>query len=327
MKKILILRFSSIGDIVLTTPVVRAVKEQTGAEVHYLTKQPFTGIVAPNPYIDRVITFQKDIDEVVEELKNEQYDYIIDLHHNLRTLRLKRKLKRSAKSFPKLNIQKFLYVRLGWKMMPDLHIVDRYFETVRHLGVNNDQKGLDYFIPESEEVDVTSFLPEIFHTGYIAIAMGAQFATKRLPLEKLEELVHKIQLPVVLLGGKEDELTGNQLAAIAPSNVFNAAGKCTLGQSASLVKQSVCLVTHDTGLMHIGSAFKKRIFSIWGNTTPELGMYPYLPGEGSELFEQKELSCRPCSKIGYQKCPKGHFKCMNDQNIDEIATKVRKAFD
>jgi ADP-heptose:LPS heptosyltransferase len=324
MKKILVLRFSSIGDIVLTSPVVRALKKQLACEVHFLTKSSFRGIVAHNPYIDKVFTFEKDIHEVTNELKAEQYDFVVDLHHNLRTLRLKRLLKRPSTSFPKLNIRKYFYVRFKWSVMPDVHIVDRYFEAVKSLGVHNDELGLDYFIPQEEEVDTTNFLSDSFQTGYVAIALGAQFATKRLPFEKLHELISGITLPVVLLGGKEDAETGAKLSEIDPTRVYNAAGRCSLNQSASLVKQAVCLITHDTGLMHIGSAFKKDVFSIWGNTTPQLGMYPYLPGKNSQQFEVENLSCRPCSKIGHQQCPKGHFKCMTEQDVTKIIRAVHK---
>jgi len=324
MKKILVLRFSSIGDIVLTSPVVRALKEQSGAEIHFLTKRAFQTIVSSNPHIDKVHTFDKDYDEVLDELKAENFDFIVDLHHNLRTLRLKKALKKPSKSFPKLNIRKYFYVRFKLNVMLDIHIVDRYFETVKELGIKNDGKGLDYFIPESDKVDCASFLPVGFQNGYVALALGAKFATKQLPQNKMVELLKNTNTPIVLLGGSEDSVLGDELVKVAPERIFNTAGKCSLNQSASLVQQSSCLITHDTGLMHIASAFKKDILSIWGNTTPKLGMYPYLPGEKSEIFEVNNLSCRPCSKIGYQKCPKGHFKCMNEQDIDAITASLKK---
>lgn len=318
VQKILVLRFSSIGDIVLTSPVVRCIKEQTQADVHFLCKVKFHSLLSNNPHLDKVITFEKDIHEVMPTLRAEKYDYIIDLHHNLRSARLKWKLGVKSYSFPKLNIRKWLYVRLKWNKMPAIHVVDRYFEAVQFLGVKNDRKGLDFFISAHDEVSIASYLPPHFQS-YIAIALGAQFATKRLPIEQLKKLVTGIQFPIVLLGGKEDEATGNELAALSPTQIFNAAGRLTLQQSASIIRQSTLVIAHDTGLMHIASAFNKTIFSIWGNTTPALGMAPYLPHANNRIFEVKHLSCRPCSKIGYQKCPKGHFKCMMQHNITEIA--------
>lgn len=147
VKKILIIRFSSIGDIVLTTPVVRAVKQQLGAEVHFLTKEAFAPILLSNPYVDKVIILQDDFGQLITLLKAEQYDFIADLHHNLRTLRIKQALGRPSRSFHKLNFEKWLLVRTGINRLPDIHIVDRYMDTVRSLRVSKDNAGLDFIIP------------------------------------------------------------------------------------------------------------------------------------------------------------------------------------
>jgi len=310
MKKILIIRFSSIGDIVLTTPVIRCLKKQLNAEVHYLTKSSFKGILNNNPYVDKVHTIEKEISsELIAELKNENFDFIADLHHNLRTLRLKKALNISSKSFPKYNIQKWLLVNLKIDRMPQMHIVDRYMETVSSLGVVNDAKGLDYFIPETSKVDL-SRLPEIQSNGYVGIVIGGKHATKMMPILKLIELCDSLSEPIVLLGGPEDKLRGEEIVNAVGVKVFNGCGQFKLDESASLVQQANWIITHDTGLMHIAAAFKKRIVSVWGNTVPELGMYPYLPDPSSKIVQIKGLSCRPCSKIGYSKCPKSHFKCM-----------------
>ena len=131
----------------------------------------------------------------------------------------------------------------------------------------------------------------------------------------LHVICKKIDQPIILLGGKEDEEKGKQIKDALGEKIYNACGKYNLNQSASLIKNAAKIITHDTGLMHIAAAFKKEIVSVWGNTVPEFGMYPYLSGTGHEgqgmLVEVKNLSCRPCSKIGYAKCPKGHFDCMN----------------
>lgn len=317
MKKILIIRFSSIGDVVLTTPVIRCVKQQLAVEVHYLTKASFAGLLESNPYVDRVHTIDKDVDHaLVQKLRAEQFDFVIDLHNNLRTLRLKSALKVPSKSFPKLNVQKWLLVTFKVRRMPDVHIVDRYLETVKHLGVENDGEGLDYFIPEGSVVDVNS-LPETHASGYVAVVIGGQHATKMMPLAKLIEVCHALKSPVVLLGGPEDAAKGEAILDAIGPQVFNACGKFKLDESASLVQQALWVITHDTGLMHVAAAFKKRIVSVWGNTVPELGMHPYLPDAGSKMVEIKNLSCRPCSKIGFSKCPKKHFHCMN-HDVDDI---------
>ena len=314
--KILILRFSSIGDIVLTSPVVRCLKQQLkNSEIHYLTKKSFFSVVENNPNIDKVFSFEKDISEVLPELKKENYDCVIDLHHNLRSMQVKRALGKPSKSFNKLNIEKWLLVNLKINRLPDKHIVERYFETVAHIGVKNDLKGLNFFIDVKDEIDISS-LPKEFSTGYIALVIGAKHNTKKLPTEKIISICKKINRPVVLIGGKEDLETGEKITSQI-STTFNACGKYNLQQSASLIKQAEKVITHDTGMMHIAAAFQKNIISIWGNTVPEFGMYPYMPGNelNSQIVEVENLSCRPCSKIGFEKCPKGHFKCMNE--IDE----------
>ncbi len=324
IKKILILRFSSIGDIVLTTPVVRCLKNQLGAEIHYLTKAPFKTILAENPNIDKLITFEKSADEVLDLLKNEQYDFVVDLHNNIRTLKLKGKLGVKSAAFPKLNIRKWLYVNTKWDVMPDIHVVDRYFKAVESLEIQSDGLGLDYFIPESDQVDLNEILPTSFQSGYWVFTLGAQFKTKCLPEEKIQALIDLLHVPVVLLGGKEDTDLGERLAENSPLKSINLAGKLNLNQSASVVQQSSGVVCHDTGLMHIASAFRKNLAVIWGNTTPKIGMYPYLPGAQVQNFQVADLNCRPCSKIGFQKCPKGHFKCMNNQDLEAISSFVNQ---
>ena len=317
MKKILIIRFSSIGDIVLTTPVIRCLKKQLNADVHYLTKSSFKGMLNNNPYVDKVHCIDKEISkELIAELKAENFDFVADLHHNLRTLRLKNALNISSKSFPKYNIQKWLLVNLKIDRMPKIHIVDRYMETVSNLGIVNDMAGLDYFIPESSKVDL-SRLPKIQANGYVGLVIGGQHATKMMPVSKLIEVCDSLKEPVLLLGGPEDAERGDEIVQATGEKVFNACGKFKLDESASLVEQAKWIITHDTGLMHIAAAFKKRIVSVWGNTVPELGMYPYQADSQSKIVEIKGLSCRPCSKIGYSKCPKGHFKCM-EHKVEKI---------
>ena len=323
MVKFLIIRFSSIGDIVLTTPVIRCLKEQVeDAEIHYLTKKQFTPVLQANPYIDKLHILGDTLGEVTDKLKEESFDYIIDLHNNLRSRIVKSRLKRIAFSFDKLNREKWLLVNLHINRLPDIHIVDRYLETVRLFDVKNDGKGLDYFIPPEEEVALSS-LPADFRDGYTGIVLGAQHATKKLPVERLIALCSMVEQPVVLLGGPGDKNTAEEIVKNSSGSIYNACGKFSINQSASLVKQANAIITHDTGLMHIAAAFKKTILSVWGNTIPEFGMYPYKPGADSKIFEVTGLSCRPCSKIGFDKCPKKHFKCMNNIELSEIVKSLK----
>lgn len=323
--KFLIIRFSSIGDIVLTTPVIRCLKQQVeGAEVHYLTKNNFKGIIESNPYIDKIHSLDNNPQTVIKDLKQENFDYIIDLHHNLRTLKVKRALKKVPSfSFNKLNIEKWLYTALKINILPNVHIVDRYMDTVKSFGVKNDGKGLDYFIPQKDIVP-DNHIPTAQSLGYIGVVIGAALNTKKLPVHKLKELCTKIDHPVILLGGQEDRTTGDEIASIDLVKIYNSCGKFNLNESADLVRRAKLIITHDTGLMHIAAAFKKPVISIWGNTVPSFGMSPYFGKTmvANDLYQINGLWCRPCSKIGYSKCPLGHFKCMEKHDIAEIVKAV-----
>ncbi|MFT5725283.1 MAG: ADP-heptose:LPS heptosyltransferase [Bacteroidia bacterium] len=311
--KILIVRFSSIGDIVLTTPVIRCLKSQIpDCEIHYFTKQAYVGLLDNNPHISKVWVLSDDIKPVLSELKQEGFDYILDLHNNLRTKRVSLRLGVETKRLDKLNIQKWLLVRFHKNTMPDKHIVDRYLDVAQKFNVKNDDKGLDYFIPSDTKIDVS--LPN----QYICYAIGGQHNTKKMPLTKMIDLCNELQHKVVVIGGKEDNDIGSKLAD-ACSEVINLCGRISIHQSALVMRGSTSVITHDTGMMHIASALKKKVLSIWGNTVPSLGMYPYLPDPASKIFEVEGLSCRPCSKIGFDTCPKGHFDCMQLQDTKAIA--------
>jgi ADP-heptose:LPS heptosyltransferase len=324
--KILIIRFSSIGDIVLTTPVIRCLKKQLEtAEIHFLTKYEYRHIVQPNPYLTKIHLLQNDDWEpLLASLQAEGFDYIIDLHKNLRTAKVKRAIKRATSfAYDKLNWQKWLLTSFKINQMPSVHIVDRYMATVQSLGVTNDEQGLDYFIPENETVK-ESDIPMSHQAGFIGIVIGASYATKKLPVEKITELCALINHPIILMGGPEDKLTGEAITASDPHKIYNACGKFTLNESADLVRRSKLIISHDTGLMHIAAAFKKPIISVWGNTVPAFGMVPYFGKYQVQqaMFEVTNLSCRPCSKLGYHQCPKKHFKCMNDISVVAIAEKT-----
>lgn len=321
--KILILRFSSIGDIVLTTPVVRCLKQQlAGAEIHYCTKRAYQSLIDYNPYIDKRYFLDDSLPQLIDQLRAERYDYVIDLHNNLRTRIIKLRLGVRSYSFDKLNFRKWLYVRWKVNALPSVHIVDRYMATVLPLGVKNDELGLDHFIPYKDQVE-TDWLPGTHQHSYVAYAIGGQHATKKLPVPRMIELCRRIGHPIVLLGGKEDHDAGQAVVqALGESLIYNACGKYNLNQSASLLQRARVVFSHDTGLMHIAAALKKKIYSIWGSTTPQLGMYPYKTAY--VILEKAGLECRPCSKIGYSQCPLKHFKCMNELSFDFEVKELRK---
>jgi len=324
--KVLIVRFSSIGDIVLTTPVIRAAR-QLGAEVHYLTKRPFRSIVEANPGVDKVFAIDKKVREVRAGLQREGYDYVLDLHNNLRSLQVKWALPAKSYTFDKINLEKWLMVNLRINRLPAKHIVERYMAPAERLGAAYDGQGLDYFIPEKDEVAVGTLLGTGINTpDFIAFAIGAAHNTKRLPTDQIITLCEQLPLPVVLLGGPGEAEEGNTIAAaVRRQKVVNTCGQLNLHQSASVVRQASKVITHDTGMMHIAAAFQKEILSLWGNTIPAFGMYPFYPQgvQKNQSFEVEGLRCRPCSKIGFQECPKGHFKCMRELPLEKIAAAAK----
>ena len=322
MKKFLIIRFSSIGDIVLTTPIVRCLrKKYPNAQIHYLTKAAFAPIVQANPNIDKVFALEGSTKTVISKLKKEEYSHIIDLHKNLRSKKVMMALGVKSTSFPKLNVEKFLMVKFKMDRLPRTHIVDRYFEAVKSLLVKNDQEGLDFFIPEKEKINLKSLPPQ-----YNALVVGAAHNSKSLTQEQLIAIAQKSILPIVLVGGKKEVEIAQMIWQTVGDNVINTVGNYNLYQSASVLQGASCVITPDTGMMHIASAFKKKILSVWGNTIPTFGMYPYLPQnpELFKIFEVKDLSCRPCSKIGFDECPKKHFKCIVDLDIEAIVKEMNQ---
>lgn len=320
--KILIIRFSSIGDIVLTTPVVRCLKEQMpDAEIHFLTKAKFLEIPEGNPYIDKVHLLQDSLPECIRDLRKEKFDHIVDLHKNLRTFIVRFRLRVSVTSFPKLNLQKWLLVNFKINRLPELHIVDRYFDAVKKFQISNDQKGLNYFIPEESRKKAESYV-STFAERFCVFALAGTWFTKRYPKEKTVELINQLALPVVLLGGMQEKTDAEYIEQHTENKVLNLCGKLTLNESAAVVSLSEIVFLNDTGLMHIASAFKKKTVSFWGSNVPAFGMYPY--HKDHYLGEVKGLSCRPCSKLGKKKCPKGHFKCMTDIDQEAILQWISK---
>jgi heptosyltransferase-2 len=323
--RLLFIRFSSIGDIVLTTPVIRCAKQQIpGVEIHFLTKLSMKEVTEANPYIDHFHYLDQDINEIIPTLKKCSFDAVIDLHHNQRTWRIKRALGVKSFSYKKLSLQKIILTTLGIDLLKKEHITKRYMDTVKSLGVVDDGKGLDYFIPPHTK-SVIDDLPENFKLGYVGLVIGASYFNKKMPLEKLKALIASIHLPIVLIGGPDDREVGVALQQNFGNRVFNACGTYRINESALFVKHAQSIVSHDTGFLHIACAFNKPTVTIWGATSPALQFSALYPtNSDTPRFDAivPNLKCQPCAKQGSSHCPKGHFNCMQLQNTDLIAAKV-----
>jgi len=323
--KVLVIRFSSIGDIVLTTPVVRALKEQLYGEttVHYLTKKDFVPILENNPYIDKVYSIEKDISEIEEDLTYEMYTNVIDLHFNLRSSQIKRLLRVTHFSVKKLNFKKMLLVVFGINKMPKKHIVDRYMDTLKAFGVKEDCRGLDYFIPEKDVVDIQRFNSSLSVNNYLCFVIGGAHLGKKMSADKIASICMEIDFPIVLLGGKGDVSEAEAIIQKTQGKVFSAVGQFNINQSASIINQAKLIISGDTGLMHVASALKKIIISLWGCTTPDFGMSPYMPVEGSVIIQPHDRDKRPCSKLGNH-CKYGmDNRCIDQVDVSEIIAEVK----
>ncbi|MFT4094636.1 MAG: glycosyltransferase family 9 protein [Niabella sp.] len=316
-KKILVIRFSSMGDVIYTTPVVRCLKQQLpDATIHFITKPQFKYIYDGNPYLDKLLLLKKSLNETIAEIKSEKYDCIIDLHSNLRTRIIKLRTGIRSYTYNKQTIRKWLSLKLRKQLVPPVHLVDRYLKAAAPLGIVNDNKPIDYFI--KKEYQLSQLLPASHQQGYIGFIIGAAHFTKRMPNEKIVSLCRQLDKPVVLLGGDDVKENGEYVAGMMGGKVYNACGITSLDESVFLVSKAGSIIGFDTGLTHIAEAFNKPIASIWGSTVPELlGVQPYQVDQS--LVAGVQIGCRPCSKYGLAACPLEHFKCMYDINEKEIA--------
>lgn len=315
-----------MGDIVLTSPVLRVLKKQTSAEVHYLTKSSFKTLISANPYVDKLWLLEKDesVTSLAKRLKEEHFDLIIDLHNNIRSISLSKLLGVRTRRFNKLNIEKWLFVNLKWNRLPDVHIVDRYLDTLSCINVVNDEQGLDFFIAPDQQFPIEA--PDF--EGYVAFAVGAAHQTKQVPVSQAIPLLNHISAPVVLIGGPADLERAGQIADAISGPVMNLAGKLSIQESASVLEGAALVMAPDTGMMHIAAALKKPIVLFWGSTSKEFGMYPYYGRDNVSVLDIKVpgLKCRPCTKYGKAKCPRGHFKCMLQWNPMEVAEEVENFY-
>jgi ADP-heptose:LPS heptosyltransferase len=308
--RILIIRFSSIGDIVLTTSFLRQLKEQWQGEVelHFLVKKKFVSVLSHNPRIFRIHAFDRSVAECYEELMDVNFDYIFDLQANLRSSLVKRKLKTLSFTVDKRNFAKYLWIKFGIKGLIG-HIVDRYRTTAKLFSIKEDHQGLEYYLSKEDEVPLPS-------QSFVAVVLGATHPGKRANAEHWINWLRQVNKEVVLLGGEAEIELADEIAKHC--QVMNWTGKLSLGKSAYVISKSEWVMAGDTGLMHIAAAFKKNILSLWGCTRPSLGMGPWLPGKESVILQPLDRSERPCSKLG-NRCRFGwDNKCIHQINIHQI---------
>lgn len=314
-KKILVIRLSSLGDVLLTTPVIRSIiSSYNTISIDYLVKENFADAVRFNPNINETIIYS-DSEKLIEQLKENNYDLAIDLHNNFRSQKIQRKLGVPFYKFVKPNIEKFLLVHFKInRLNPVKPIPERYALSIPHLDL--DEKGPELFIPESIQTELNS------SEKVVGLCPGAVHFTKRWPIENFADLGIRLAnngYKIVLLGGFSDRDICNKLSNMIP-NAFDLSNNNDLFQTAAEMKYCKFVVCNDSGLMHTATALKVPVVSIFGSTVKEFGFFPYK--SISKVIENDNLKCRPCTHIGKKKCPKIHFKCMLELTSDLVYKEI-----
>lgn len=319
--KILVIRFSSIGDIVLTTPILRCLSQQLQAELHFLTKAVYSPLLKLNPHISKIHTIDKSLDVIIPVLKACSFDYVIDLHKNIRSKKIVASLRVKTFTLYKRSVDRWLLVHMKIDRLKGNHIVDRYFSAVHSLNVRNDGKGLDFFLPTTQEQSFD--LPN----EYVVLVIGSKHKTKDLPVHLMNSVLKEMDSPVVLIGGKEHASTANKI--VSPNSLYNLVGKTSLLDSAAIINNAKLVISPDTGMLHIAAALTKPLIAIYGSTSSSLGFIPYMPGKEHlyKIVEDSSLACRPCTKMGRDSCPKTHYNCMNNLNYHTIVEKAQALID
>ena len=325
IRKILVIRFSSIGDVVLTSPVLRRLHAAyPGAAIDYCVKPEFFSLLNTSPYLDTVYT--------IADPPRGSYDMVVDLQNNLRSRSLVKAIPCDRVfRYQKQNWKKLLLVRAGINLFKTTgSVVDRYMAALEGTRIEHDGKGCELWLSK----DDSEFAASCRFGGMssLAVCFGAKHLTKRYPPRKfasiIETLLREHRLCVYLLGGSDDTLQAEEiletLSPAAAAGVVNLVGKTSLMQSAAVLEICDAVLTNDTGLMHIASAFGKHLFVLFGSSVAEFGFLPY--NTPYVLFEVADLACRPCSHIGRDSCPKGHFRCMMDIPEQLVAKKITDYF-
>jgi ADP-heptose:LPS heptosyltransferase len=317
INKILIIRLSSLGDILLSTPLIRSIKKNfSHITIDYLLREEYKDILINNPYINKLFFFKKDNSYITDEPFSDSYDLVIDLQNNFRSSGIKKKIKtKNVKTFNKRTLDKLLLVKFKINRLKDSkQIPARYAESVD--GLNLDEEGLDLF---TGNIKASINGKE---KDYIGFAPGSRHFTKTWPRDYYISLGKKLsntEKTIALFGGKEDREICEEISKGIPNSI-DLSNDNDLLLTAVNVKECIAIACNDSGLMHTACAMKIPVLAFWGSTVREFGFTPYK--NNNLILENKTLSCRPCSHIGRENCPKNHFKCMIELTPDIAFNKI-----
>lgn len=337
ISKILIIRSSSIGDILLATPLLRLLRQKyRTASIDFIVKKQFHDLLRMNPNIDHIHTFDPHagisaLVELKKRIVDRRYDLVIDVHDNFRSHYLRQMPHAQVVKIKKYKWRRFFLVACGWNFYTAVvPVYQRYIHTVSHLGIVDDGLGLDFYLDPVVQASIHNRLCDAgFHFDRLTlgIAPGASFATKRWPVENYAQVAKRaadeLGVQIMLLGNAADAELTHSIAHKIEHSVYDLAGRLTLMESACALRHANLMLTNDTGLMHLATALKIPTIAIFGPTVKELGFFPIPPH--ASVIERTKLSCRPCTHTGRNKCPRKHFKCMREIRPEQVFEEVTAA--
>lgn len=337
--KILLIRMSSIGDILLTTPLLRQLRQlYPDAEIDFLVRKEYSQLLQANPHLSRLLTIDVHEGEALKALKKQirrqGYDVIIDLHRNLRS----RYLCAFWNHPPVLKIRKnqltrFLLVHLKLNLYRrgsrrPRHVAEKYLHAAGPLGADPQDLALEMHLPREIEESGKTRWQALAAEGYgMVMAPGARHFTKRWPPEYYAQLIRQIYEATgrrtVLVGGPDEREIIAEIRRRAGEEITRSlAGEISLPETFALIRHAPCFVSNDSGLMHAAAAGGVPQVALFGSTTEELGFFPLNPA--AQVLQNPHLTCRPCSHIGRDACPKGHFRCMKEIRPEEVLDVILK---
>lgn len=339
--KTLVIRFSSIGDIVLSTPLLRVLRARfPKTQIDYVTKKEYAELIHSNHNIN--FTYQYDpgtgfqgLRELKRRLKAGAYDLVVDIHNSLRS-----RYVRSMLGVEKIAVidkrikERTMLVKFKKNIYGEtVPVSDRYVEALKEFDVRSDGKGPELHIPDEVLFGVSGRVARLRLNRFekvLGICPFARHATKEWPLDRYAGLavgfVRGSDGAVMIFGGKEDRkrseaLTEKIASETGRERIIDWTGECSLLETAAAMQYCDVIATNDTGLMHLANAMNKKVVAVFGSTVREFGFFPH--GKESVVLERRDLYCRPCSHVGLPECPESHFRCMREIEVEEVAAAVK----
>jgi len=335
INKIVVFRLSSIGDIVLTSALIRCLKNTyPNARIDFVIKKQFRQLVEHNPHIHTIFTVDSDegfsgLKKLKVKLKLEKYDVFLDIHKNMRSLFIRTNNAYSKTyTYNKHVFQRTLLTNFGIdKYSIITPVYQRFVNAAKKIDVKYDGKGTELFISNEIEEKIKTELKLknlLSEKPYVLLCPGASFKNKKWLPERFAELANILldndNVNVVLSGGKAEEEICKYIVQETKGRAIDFSVRLSILESAVIAKYAKIVVANDTGMLHISEALKVPVIGIYGPTTHQFGYYPLL--EKSQVVEI-DLPCRPCTKMGTNSCPKKHWKCMNDISTIMVYDKLK----